>query len=158
MHFFKRFFEFFLTLQKFVVKMKRLLYLFCVFTLGLTAMAQRDLTQYVDPFIGTGGHGHTHPAAVVPHGMVQPGPDTRCNGWDACSGYNFSDRTVNGFTQTRLSGTGCGDMADFLLLPYTGQVELGAKGNKLDPTPYASPFSHADEVAAPGYYATTLQR
>ena len=138
--------------------MKRLLCLFGGFALGLNIVAQRDLTQYVDPFIGTAGHGHTHPAAVVPHGMVQPGPDTCCNGWDACSGYHYSDRTVNGFTQTRLSGTGCGDMADFLLLPYTGQLELGAKGNKLDPTPYASPFSHADEVAAPGYYATTLQR
>ncbi len=64
-----------------------------------------DYTAYVNPFIGTDGHGHTFPGAVVPHGMIQPSPDTRIDGWDACSGYHYSDSTINGFSQTHLSGT-----------------------------------------------------
>ena len=70
-----------------------------------------DPTALVDVFIGTGGHGHTHPAACVPHGMIQPGPDTRRMGWDACSGYHYADSLINGFAHQRLSGTGCADYA-----------------------------------------------
>ena len=58
-----------------------------------------DYTHYVNPFIGTGGHGHTHPGAMVPHGMIQPGPDTRIDGWDSCSGYYYEDTTINGFAR-----------------------------------------------------------
>ena len=79
-----------------------------------------DYTHYVNPFIGTGGHGHTHPGAMVPHGMIQPGPDTRIDGWDSCSGYYYEDTTINGFAHTRLSGTGCADFGDFLLMPTVG--------------------------------------
>ena len=129
--------------------------------LGAAATAgAQDLCRYVDPFIGTGDHGHTHPAAVVPHGMVQPGPDTRHHGWDACSGYHHDDRTVNGFSQTRLSGTGCGDMGDFLIMPLNqapNLVHAGEKENKYR-CPWASPFSHEREAAAPGYYSVWLDR
>ena len=59
-----------------------------------------DYSAYVNPFIGTGGHGHTFPGAVVPHGMIQPSPDTRIDGWDACSGYYYADSTINGFSHT----------------------------------------------------------
>ena len=118
-----------------------------------------DLASYVNPFIGTGGHGHTHPAAVVPHGMIQPGPDTRHHGWDACSGYYYEDKTINGFSQTRLSGTGCADLSDFLLMPFTGTADLahvGEKGGKYR-CPFASEFSHQQESATPGYYSVFLQ-
>lgn len=120
-----------------------------------------DHTGFVNLFIGTGGHGHTHPAAVVPHGMIQPGPDTRWKGWDACSGYHYSDSTINGFAYTRLSGTGCADFGDFLLMPVTDispQTFMTFTPTGKDAMPWASPFSHDDEVARPGYYAVTLQR
>ena len=70
---------------------------------------QLQYIDYVNPFVGTGGHGHTFPGPVAPHGMIQPSPDTRIYGWDACSGYHYSDSTINGFSHTHLSGTVCGD-------------------------------------------------
>ena len=76
-----------------------------------------DYTQYVDPFIGTGGHGHTFPGATLPFGMVQVSPDNGKNGWDWCSGYNYSSDSIQGFSHTHLSGTGIGDMLDISLLP-----------------------------------------
>ena len=79
-----------------------------------------DVLSYVDPFIGTGFHGHTFPGPVMPHGMVQLSPDTKLNGWDASSGYHYDDATIYGFSHTHLSGTGIGDMGDVLLLPFTG--------------------------------------
>lgn len=134
-----------------------------VFLACMTSLvpATADNTKFVNLFIGTGGHGHTHPAAVVPHGMVQPGPDTRWSGWDACSGYHYSDSTINGFAYTRLSGTGCADFGDFLIMPVTGVgisdfQAFGAPGAEV--TPWASTFSHADEQAEPGYYAVSLPR
>ena len=73
---------------------------------------EKKLTHYVDPFIGTGGHGHTYPGASMPFGMVQLSPDTRIKGWDACSGYHYSDNTIMGFSHTHLSGTGAPDYGD----------------------------------------------
>ena len=84
----------------------------------------KEYTGYVNPFIGTGGHGHTHPGAMLPHGMIQPGPDTRIDGWDSCSGYYYEDSTINGFAHTRLSGTGCADFGDFLLMPTVGEQKV----------------------------------
>lgn len=81
-----------------------------------------DVLSHVDPFIGTGFHGHTFPGPVNPHGMVQLGPDTKLNGWDASSGYHYGDSTIYGFSHTHLSGTGIGDMGDILVLPFTGEV------------------------------------
>ena len=79
--------------------------------------AEQDYASYVNPFIGTGGHGHTYPGAVVPNGMIQPSPDTRIYEWDACSGYYYEDTTINGFSHTHVSGTGCADYGDVLLMP-----------------------------------------
>ena len=112
-------------------------------------LAQKDLTKYVNPFIGTGGHGHTYPGAVVPHGMVQLSPDTRLEGWDGCSGYHYSDNYIYGFTHTHLSGTGCSDYGDILLMPMSGKP---SPDNKV----YGSKFSHANEKASPGYYEVKL--
>ena len=109
-------------------------------------VGRTDLLEYVDPFIGTGFHGHTFPGPVLPYGMVQPGPDTRLNGWDACSGYHHDDSTLYGFSHTHLSGTGIGDMGDVLILPFTGE----GQGKPL------AVFSKSREEAAPGYYAVSF--
>ena len=77
--------------------------------------------KYVDPFIGTGGHGHTFPGATAPFGMIQLSPDTRFDGWDGCSGYHYSDTLIYGFSHTHLSGTGVSDYGDLLILPQIGK-------------------------------------
>ncbi len=107
----------------------------------------KEPVDYVDPMIGTGFHGHTYPGAVVPFGRVQLSPDTRLEGWDASSGYHFSDSTIYGFSHTHLSGTGIGDMGDILFLPFTGEI---------NGKPVAT-FSHDDENASPGYYSVILR-
>src|SRR5215813_10844440 len=96
---------------------------------AITINAQRKLTQYVDPFVGTGGHGHTFPGATMPFGMVQHSPDTRLTGWDGCSGYHYSDSIIYGFSHTHLSGTGISDYGDILLMPTVGDVHLNATNN-----------------------------
>ena len=101
-----------------------------------------DLLKYVDPFIGTGFHGHTFPGPVMPHGMVQLSPDTKLNGWDASSGYHYEDKTIYGFSHTHLSGTGIGDMGDILILPFTGDIKE---------KPIAT-FDKQDEKSKVGYY------
>jgi predicted alpha-1,2-mannosidase len=113
------------------------------------------LTDYVNPFIGTGGHGHTYPGPSLPFGMIQPGPDTRLTGWDGSSGYHYSDTRIFGFSHTHLSGTGIPDYGDVLLAPIAGTVRLnnGADGR----AGYSSTFSHDEERASPGYYAVTLK-
>lgn len=116
----------------------------------------KEYTGYVNPFIGTGGHGHTHPGAMLPHGMIQPGPDTRIDGWDSCSGYYYEDSTINGFAHTRLSGTGCADFGDFLLMPTVGEQKVEYLGKESQQRPFASAFSHRNEYAEPGYYSVFL--
>jgi len=113
---------------------------------------------YVNPFIGTGGHGHTYPGATYPFGMVQLSPDTRLEGWDGCSGYHYSDSIIFGFSHTHLSGTGVSDYGDILLMPTTGKVQVlpGTNEDKYDG--YASRFSHQQEKALPGYYKVVLQK
>ena len=85
---------------------------------------QQNNLQYVNPFIGTGGHGHTFPGATTPNGMVQLSPDTRTLGWDACAGYHHSDSSILGFSHTHLSGTGIGDLGDILFMPCTGKAKI----------------------------------
>ena len=126
---------------------KILVSLFLLFSFGL--FAQKNYVQYVDPMIGTGGHGHTYPGAVLPHGMVQLSPDTRLEGWDGCSGYHYSDNYIYGFTHTHLSGTGCSDYGDILLMPMSGDP---SPDNKI----YGSKFQHTNEKASPGYYSVKL--
>ena len=113
------------------------------------AFAQKDFTQYADPFVGTGDHGHTFPGPTMPFGMVQLGPDTRLTGWDGCSGYHYTDTKVYGFSHTHLSGTGCSDYGDVLLMPTIGKPKFTHKG-------YVSSFSKKNEKASVGYYSTFL--
>ena len=116
----------------------------------------KDYSAYVNPFIGTGGHGHTFPGAVVPHGMIQPSPDTRIDGWDACSGYYYDDNTINGFSHTHVSGTGCCDYGDVLLMPTVGKPQYLTTDPESQKLAYASAFSHENETAEPGYYSVFL--
>lgn len=108
-------------------------------------------SQYVNPFIGTGGHGHTFPVATVPFGMVQLSPDTRIDGsWDGCSGYHYSDSFIYGFSHTHLSGTGVSDYGDILLLPSVNPISF-------EPEEYKTKFSHDDEKAEANYYEVDLK-
>lgn len=134
-------------------KIKLVLLMAAVVTL---AACQHSLTSYVNPMIGTGGHGHTFPGAVLPFGMVQVSPDTRLDGWDGCSGYHYSDDTVYGFSHTHLSGTGCSDYGDLLIMPFN--EDNGPIPETLDYGFYLSPFSHRSEKAEPGYYSVVLDR
>ena len=125
---------------------------------GDTQQAEGDYASYVNLFIGTGGHGHTHPGALVPNGMIQPGPDTRIDGWDSCSGYYYEDDHINGFAHTRLSGTGCSDFGDFLIMPTVGEQTCDPQDYQSQNVPFASTFSHEREHAEPGYYSVFLDR
>lgn len=125
--------------------------------LALPAAGQR-LTDYVDPLIGTGGHGHVFVGANVPFGLVQAGPTSLRTEWDWCSGYHRSDSTIIGFSQTHLSGTGIGDLFDVTVMPVVGNVTY-ARGDELHPE--SGLWSYADrsqEVARAGYYKTFLRR
>ncbi|MFD1604525.1 GH92 family glycosyl hydrolase [Flavobacterium artemisiae] len=113
--------------------------------------------NYVDPFIGTGGHGHTYPGATVPFGMLQVSPDNGTSGWDWCSGYHYSDSIVSGFSHLHLSGTGIGDLADILFMPTNKKLDLTAKAASRDFLPYKSKYSHVNEKAIPGYYQVFLE-
>ena len=115
-----------------------------------------DPVSFVDPFIGTGGHGHTFPGATVPFGMVQFSPDTRMNDWDGCSGYHTSDHTILGFSTTHLSGTGCSDYGDFRFMPLVGAVRLEKGVDTIPGSGYQSSFRHEHEEAKAGYYSVLL--
>ncbi len=112
--------------------------------------------SYVDPYIGSGGHGHVFVGASVPFGAVQVGPNNIVKGWDWCSGYHYSDSVVIGFSQTHLSGTGIGDLGDVLIMPYTGDVKTSHGSQENPTTGYGSHYSHNRETARPGYYAVHL--
>ena len=132
--------------------MKRyIIILICIFPcLAFQSFAQINYAKIVNPFIGTGGHGHTFPGAVAPFGMVQVSPDTRIDGsWDGCSGYHQSDSVIYGFSHTHLSGTGCSDYGDIMLMPMMGK---GSFDNKI----YSSKYSHQNEKANAGFYSVHL--
>src|SRR5688500_2961179 len=133
--------------------MKKLLFpgLLLVFSLGAFSQTP-DLTRWVNPFIGTGGHGHTFPGATMPFGMVQLSPDTRIDNWDGSSGYHYSDDIIYGFSHTQLSGTGIPDGCDILVMPTVRDPGYFPRRAER----YTSKFSHASEKAEPGYYSVRL--
>ena len=115
------------------------------------------LLQYVDPYIGSGGHGHVFVGTSVPYGMVQLGPSNIHKGWDWCSAYHYSDSLLIGFAHTHLSGTGCTDLGDILIMPMN-EIRT-PRGNQDDfSRGYASPYSHDSEVARPEYYSVMVER
>ena len=138
---------------------------------ALTALAVtggEDLARWVDPFVGTGATGHTFPAACVPFGLVQAGPDTGNGTWDYCSGYRHGDKTICGFTQTHLNGTGCPDLGDVSILPLPLFTNDNCHNCSQISNTYSSassvplreikpnPVKKLSELAKPGYYAATL--
>src|SRR5687767_9804558 len=129
--------------------------LLAAYCLPLTAQT-RDFTRHVNPFIGTGGHGHTFPGATLPFGMVQLSPDTRIDNWDGSSGYHYSDDIIYGFSHTHLSGTGIPDGCDILFMPTVGEPQFESTIEADPSRGFASKFSHANERAEPGYYAVKL--
>lgn len=127
-------------------------FLIALVFLTTTISQAQDFAKHVNPFIGTGGHGHTFPGATVPYGMVQLSPDTRIDGsWDGCSGYHYSDNLIYGFSHTHLNGTGVSDYGDILLMPTMGEPSFD---NKV----YSSTFSHANEKASAGFYSVKLDK
>ncbi len=117
---------------------------------AFTSLAHsQKLTNYVDPFLGTGGHGHVYPGATIPFGMVQLSPDNGDEGWDWCSGYHYSSNTIAGFSHTHLSGTGIGDWCDISVLPLTDTSLIRKEKIKI-------PFLHKNETAKPGFYSVRL--
>ena len=116
-----------------------------------------SLIGFVDPFIGTGGHGHTYPGATVPFGMLQVSPDNGISQWDWCSGYHYTDSITIGFSHLHLSGTGIGDLNDIRFMPINKEIDLTTEIKSRDDIPYKSRYTHQDEVAKPGYYSVKLK-
>ena len=132
-------------------------------SVAMTGVAQKDysksegLLKYVDPYIGSGFHGHVFVGTSVPYGMVQVGPNNIHKGWDWCSGYHYSDSILIGFSQTHLNGTGCTDLGDILIMPMN---EIRTERGKQDDISngYASKYSHDTEIARPEYYSLMVER
>lgn len=130
--------------------MKFYLHILFFISCGVFSQVNEKYSSFVNPFIGTGGHGHTFPGPVSPFGMVQLSPDTRSDGsWDGCGGYHYSDTLIYGFSHTHLSGTGVSDWGDILLTP--SNKSFGGDAKK-----YASAFSHKNEMAMAGTYSVLL--
>lgn len=127
-----------------------------LFFIPVFSFGQINLAKTVNPFIGTGGHGHTYPGAAYPFGMMQLSPDSRLTGWDGCGGYHYSDSIIYGFSHTHLSGTGVSDYGDLLIFPFTGDYLWENSFRKLRNEGYGSSFSHKNESANAGYYSVLL--
>lgn len=119
------------------------LFSFACNTKEVSDWQQEDLLQYVNPFVGAAQYGHTSPTACVTFGMVQVGPQSGNGDWNYCAGYQYQDTVLNGFTQNRLNGTGCMDLGDLLMMPFTGE--------KIHEN-YTSVIIKDEEKASPGYY------
>jgi len=142
--------------------MKRTLLFIGLLTIGLLSKGQTDYARFVNPFIGTGSvdslslSGSNFPGATFPFGMVQLSPDTDDQPEDPCSGYDYADRLIVGFSHTHLSGTGVADLFDFLFMPYGGSIKWDARDDTMGNEGYSSKFSHQNEEASPGYYQVLL--
>jgi len=132
--------------------MRKAYFTLLILYLQFSVAQNTNFAHYVNPFIGTGGHGHTFPGVTVPYGMVQLSPDTRIDGsWDGCGGYHYSDNVIYGFSHTHLNGTGVSDYGDILLMPTMGEPSFD---NKV----YSSTFSHVNEKASAGFYSVKLDK
>lgn len=134
------------------MKVRNIIHMACLAALLAACTSQKENpVDFIDPFIGTGFHGHTYPGATLPFGAVQLSPDTRAGNWDACAGYHYDDSTLTGFSHTHLSGTGCIDLGDLLIRPTTQTVDPSRQ-----PMYAPAAFRHEDEKAEAGYYAVLL--
>ena len=130
--------------------MKKILFPLLILALFSCGKQEKSVLGYVNPLIGSGGHGHVFVGANVPHGMISVGPNNVSEGWDWCSGYHDSECTIAGFAQTHLSGTGVTDLGEIVLMPYIGEPKF-EKGTAAGDG-FAVPYNKADETVAPGYY------
>lgn len=122
-----------------------------------TAVAEvTGLATYVDPYIGSGGHGHVFVGASVPFGAIQAGPQNIHKGWDWCSGYHYSDSIIIGFSHTHLSGTGCADLGDILIMPYSGEMRTKRGTQENIEGTASSYYKHENEQVSPGYYSLLM--
>ena len=141
-------------------------YLLLSFTLMISLLGCKNqpdsgvenYVRFVDPLIGSGGHGHVFVGASVPHGMVQVGPNNLSKGWDWCSGYHDSDSTIIGFAQTHLSGTGIADLGDVLFMPTGNFKQPSASDTTRTAKFYYSTFNKKNQKVRPGYYSVDLNR
>lgn len=131
------------------MNLKPILIAACGMLAACTSTVTNSPYDLADPMVGTGGTGHTYPGATMPRGAVQLSPDTRSNDWSACAGYQHDDTSVDGFSHTHLSGTGCCDLGDIFVRPTSATVDINAD------TLY-SPTAIADQKARPGYYSARL--
>ena len=147
------------------MKIKNLLFISICFAIQL--MNAQDLTSYVNPFVGTKNMGHTFPGATTPFGMVQLSPETNQEPYAIdgkynpetyryCSGYQFEDKTIFGFSHTHFSGVGHSDLGDFLVMPTVGKLNLEPGKANQPKSGYHSQFSKKTEKASPGYYEVVL--
>ena len=135
--------------------MKKFIILAIVLPSVLSSCCQTEgRLDLVEPLVGSGGHGHVFVGANVPHGMISVGPNNVSEGWDWCSGYHDSDRTIAGFAQNHLSGTGIADLGEIIMMPFLGQAQL-VKGTG-NGDGYAEVYDKASETVAPGYYSVML--
>jgi predicted alpha-1,2-mannosidase len=127
-------------------ELSKIVIIITLFAIGCFACKNNevDYCRYVDPFIGTSDNGHTFPGACLPFGLVQASPETGNDSWRYCSGFHFEDDSIIGFAQTHLNGTGCSDLGDVLILPFSGDIKGGVYKNK---------FDRSRQIAKPGYYA-----
>jgi len=142
--------------------------IFVISLLPINAQKTTNYISYVNPLVGTQNMGHTYPGATVPFGMVQLSPETdtvpyelngQYNGdiYDYCSGYQYDDKTIVGFSHTHFSGTGHSDLGDFLIMPATGALQLNPGTADHPEKGYRSTFSHKHEIAEPAYYKVKLE-
>lgn len=141
--------------------MKKILFsVMCAVMLLASCESKKDYTAFVDPYIGSGGHGHVFVGASTPFGMVQLGPHQVTEGWDWCSGYHYSDTTLAGFSHTRLTGTGCGDLGDILFMPFSPgkeKIEVRHLGSRrADCKHLYAALDHNLESVKPGLYTVQL--
>lgn len=147
----------------------RILFLVALCCCSATYAQHKSLIQYVNPIVGTHRMGHTYPGATVPFGAVQLSPDTDTLPYEVnatynkdvykyCAGYQYSDKTIVGFSHTHFSGTGHSDLGDFLVIPTTGKLLLNPGTATTPESGYRSPFSHATEIAQPNYYSVMLDK
>jgi predicted alpha-1,2-mannosidase len=137
------------------MKTRLIIFVSCFSLMARFGYAQSK-TSFVDPYIGSGGHGHVFVGANVPFGAVQLGPMNIFKGWDWCSGYNYGDSILTGFSHLRLSGTGIGDLGDVLIMPFTGKIKTDKGTEENHKSGYSSIYSHKNEQVRPGYYAVKL--
>ncbi len=132
--------------------------LFLAFSNKKQNLPDKNFISFVNPLIGSGGHGHVFVGASVPHGMVQLGPNNLTKGWDWCSGYHASDSTIIGFAQTHLSGTGIADLGDIIFMPVGKLEPRKATDTSSYAKHYFSTFNKATEKVSPSYYSVVLNR